>query len=223
MRYRWIERCAPETYLQLLERGWRRFGRVFFRPACAACQECLSLRVDVESFRPNRSMRRTFARNQDLEVLVGRPGLTEAHLELYGRFHADMTARKGWHEAETDPEDYYGTFVEGHESFGYEFLYFDAGRLACVALVDVLPRALSAVYCYYEPELRARGLGVYSVLRQVELARMLRVPHLYLGYLVRGNPSMLYKERYEPNEILSGRPAPEEAPRWEQARRSPSF
>lgn len=216
MCYRWIQGCAPETYLQLLEHGWRRFGRVFFRPVCAACRECRSLRVDVGSFTPNRSMRRTLARNQDLEVLVGRPRLTESHVDLYNRYHAEMTERKGWHESEIDAEEYYSTFVEGCESFGYEFLYFAAGKLAGVALVDVLPRAISAVYCYYEPELRSRGLGVFSVLRQIELARMLRIPHLYLGYLVRGNPSMLYKERYEPNEILDGRPGLGETPRWQQ-------
>jgi len=220
MCYRWIEHCTPETYLDMLERGWRRFGRVFFRPVCAACRECRSLRIDVEQFKPSRSMRRAEKRNGDLDVAVGRPTVSDQHLELYHRYHDDMSARKGWREADIAPYDYYRTFVEGHEGFGYEFLYFLGGQLAAVALIDVLPRAVSAVYCYYDPDLRPRSLGVYSVLRQVDFARMLGVPYLYLGYRVEGNASMAYKARYRPHEILAGRPGAEETPLWQPGGKS---
>ncbi len=95
LRYRIIHRCTPDTYQSLLERGWRRFGRVFFRPACTACQECRSLRVDVERFRPNRSMRRTAKRNRDLEVGLRRAVVSEEHRELYDSYHRDMAERNG--------------------------------------------------------------------------------------------------------------------------------
>ena len=36
----------------LLERGWRRFGPIYFRPACAACTECVSLRIVAARFSP---------------------------------------------------------------------------------------------------------------------------------------------------------------------------
>ena len=206
MRYRVIDDCAPGTYQSLLERGWRRFGRVFFRPACAACQEYRSLRIDVESFRPNRSMRRTLARNRDLQVGLRRVAVSDRHLELYDRYHRDMARRRGWSEKSMTLLDYYQTFVDGRQDFGHEMLCFDGPRLVAVALVDVLPRSLSAVYCYYEPASRARALGVYSILRQVELARDRGVPHLYLGYWIEGNRSMRYKANYRPHEILDGRP-----------------
>ncbi len=214
LRYRIIHRCTPETYQSLLERGWRRFGRVFFRPACAACQECRSLRVDVERFRPNRSMRRTAKRNRDLEVGLRRAVVSEEHRELYDSYHRDMAERKGWTEKSITLLEYYRTFVDGRQDFGHEMLCFEGDRLVAVALVDVLPRAVSAVYCYYESELRTRALGVYSVMRQVDLARQLGVPYLYLGYWIEGNPSMRYKANYRPHEILAGRPGLDDDARW---------
>ncbi len=78
----------------------------------------------------------------------------------------------------------------------------------------MLPRAASAVYAFYEPELRSRSLGVYSILRQIELARANGLPHLYLGYRVSGNPSMSYKANYRPHQILRGRPELDERPEW---------
>ncbi len=213
-RYRYVENCSQETYARMLERGWRRFGRLFFRPACAACDECLSLRIDVDRFRPNRSMRRNLHRNRDLEVLLRPASLTAEHLELYGRYHADMTQRKGWSEKGADPFDYFHGFVEGREDFGYEMLYLLGDQLLGVALVDLLPAAVSAVYCYYEPSERDRGLGVYSVLQQIALARSRDIALLYLGYWIRDSPSMCYKSLYRPHALLRGRPPFDERPEW---------
>ena len=73
---------------------------------------------------------------------------------------------------------------------------------------------MSAVYCYYEPELRHRSLGVYAVLQQIELARERGLPYLYLGYWIQGNDSMRYKANYRPHAILEGRPGVEEEAVW---------
>src|SRR4051812_26649951 len=48
MDYRFIVELSPEAYDEMLQRGWRRNGNFFFRPACPACSECKSLRVPVQ-------------------------------------------------------------------------------------------------------------------------------------------------------------------------------
>lgn len=224
IRYRLIESCAPETYARMLERGWRRFGRVFFRPVCAACEECRSLRLEVERFQPSRSMRRNLERNSDLEIILRPASVSFDHLALYNRYHADMEQRKGWREKAITPIDYVRTFVDGRQGFGHEILYVADDRLLGVALVDILapdpPRisgAISAVYCYYEPRERRRGLGIFSVLQHLELARARGIRHVYLGFWVEGNASMRYKAAYRPHEILRGRPAAGETPEWERS------
>ena len=221
MRYRLIQNCSSATYQELLEHGWRRFGTLFFRPICAACQECRSLRVDTGTFRPNRSMRRTLKKNADLEMTVGAPSVSLEHLELYDRYHAAQSRRKGWPEKASEAFDYFLTFVQGHEDFGHELQFRLDGRLMMVSLVDVLPRALSAVYTYYDPEARRRALGVASVLRQIELATSRGIPHVYLGFWVEGNPSMRYKAGYAPHELLVGRPELDEAPEWHRVEEPP--
>ena len=216
MRYREIENCSAATYMHMLERGWRRFGTLFFRPSCALCQECMSLRVDLERFRPSRSMRRVLRRNQDLQVVVQRPTLSRQHLDLYDRYHADMATRKDWPQRVAEPVDYLLTFVQGHQDYGHEILFFDQRQLVAVALVDVLPRAVSAVYTFYDPAARWRSPGVYSVLREMELARSRGVPFVYLGYRVAANLSMSYKARYRPHQLLVARPEIDEQPEWRE-------
>lgn len=213
-RYRLIDHCTAETYQRMLERGWRRFGRLFFRHACAACQECRSLRVEVESFRSSRTHRRIERRNRDLRIVLQHPTLTHEHLDLYDRYHEDMSRRKGWPERFSEPFDYYLTFVQGAGEYGYEILYLRGERLVCIALVDILPRAVSAVYAFYDPTERSRSLGTFSILKQIEIARSRNIPHFYLGYWIAGNPSMTYKASYAPHQILEGRPAFNERPEW---------
>lgn len=215
MHYRAIEHCTSEAYMRMLQRGWRRFGRVFFRPVCEACEECRSLRIPVDDFRPNRSMRRAWKANEDLGVHLRRPSMTDQHLKLYGRYHADMAERKAWREKEVAPFEYYYTFVDAQGEFGHELLFVDPEhRLLGVALVDILPKAISAVYCFYEPLERHRSLGVYSVLRQIELAKQRGISHLYLGYWVEPNASMSYKARYRPHELLTARCEDDTEPDW---------
>lgn len=217
--YRRLEHCSPADYAALLERGWRRFGQVFFRPACLRCMACVSLRVDVEAFAPDRSMVRTLRRNRDLSILMRSPRISSAHLDLYQRYHDDMAARKGWETRGIDAYDYFDTFVAGAGRHAWEMLVFAGIELVSVALVDRLPHALSSVYCFYAPEHRDRGLGVFAVLSQIAWARELGLPYLYLGYRVEENPSMRYKARYRPHDLLDGRPEAGETPSWRRADR----
>jgi arginine-tRNA-protein transferase len=48
----------------------------------------------------------------------------------------------------------------------------------------------------------------------LSLARERGIPHVYLGYRVLGCASMRYKATFRPHELLLGRPAPDEEPRW---------
>src|SRR5262249_542683 len=105
---------AAEEYMARMAQGWRRFGHMIFRPRCANCAACRSLRVLVDKFRPNRSQRRAWAANApDVEVVVGEPSVTRAKLRLYDQYHAWQTTHKSWplHPAK-DEETYESSFVE---------------------------------------------------------------------------------------------------------------
>jgi len=212
-----VPALSPEAYQDLLSRGWRRFGWRFFRPACPACTRCRSLRVPVDRFRPSRSQRRTMRRNSEIRAVVREPTVTSEHLALYNAYHADMHLRRGWPSQALSAELYEDTFVRGGGGCAREFLYLDRDTLIGVALVDVLPQALSSVYFFHDPRLRASGLGVYSILKQLEFASSQGIPHQYLGYWVPECQSMAYKSQFRPYELLEEYPTERESPIWTQA------
>lgn len=199
-----VSNLTAEEYQALLLRGWRRFGGVLFRPRCPACQACQSIRVDVQRFRPNRSQRRTWGFNWEaIKPRIGPPEITPAKLRLYDRFHAFQAERLGWPDhPPKDADSYLESFVN-NPAFTQEWCYYLQGRLVGIGYVDELPAGLSAIYFFYDPALRDRGLGVFNVLCLLERAWELALPYLYLGYYVAGCRSLVYKAGYRPNQVLA--------------------
>src|SRR5271167_2887164 len=97
---------TPPELDDLLERGWRRFGPIYFRPVCSACSECVSLRVQADRFAPSKSQRRAERACTSLRRVVGPPRVDEARLALYGRWHASREEGRGW-EANPQTRDRY--------------------------------------------------------------------------------------------------------------------
>ena len=192
-----LEPCPPGLYHALMDLNFRRMGHAFYRPACASCQECRALRVDAALFRPSRAQRRCRARNADLELEISRPRRDDERLALYRRY---LEARHDGRMEGSAPE--FEAFLARSPVDTIELSFRDAGRLVAVGIADVEPLALSAVYCYFDPELGSRSLGVLNVLRLVEEAWRQARPYVYLGYYVRDCPSMSYKALYQPCEVL---------------------
>jgi arginine-tRNA-protein transferase len=198
-----VEALDEPTYERLMDYGFRRSGRVVYRPRCRACQACKPVRVVTRTFRRTRSLRRMWAKNHDLRVSVAQPRITAEKYTLYSRY---LEARH---------DDAMGRSFESFEGFLYdspirtlEFCYYLDGRLVGVSIADVCPTGLSSVYMYSEPALARRSLGTFSVLWEIDWCREMSLTYYYLGYYVEGSRTMSYKARFRPNEILA------EAGRW---------
>lgn len=211
-RYFYIKDCTTYLYCALLERGWRRFGNYFFVPTCPTCDACISIRQDCESFVFSKSHKRIL--KSPLSLQVTRPRVSEAHLNLYDKYHQKMKEKKGWEYQGITLDIYYDTFVQGFLEFGYEFDYYLGNQLVGVAYVDILPVAISAVYCYYDHDYQHFSIGTYSILKQIEVAKRYNIKYLYPGYWIQNHISMGYKERFKPFEILCNRPDLHENPLW---------
>jgi leucyl-tRNA---protein transferase len=211
---------SPEELSLLLARGYRRFGFAYFRPTCI-CLACDSLRVPVADFVPSKSQRRALRGAQDLEVRWNVPQIDQQRVELYSKWHRARETSRGWRPLADDAEEAGGDdpFASYAESFcvphpcARELSYWLDGRLVAVGIVDAAADALSAVYCYYDPDLAARSLGVVNVIVCLQKAADLELRYVYLGYRVEACPSLRYKATFRPHELLQGRPATAE-PTW---------
>lgn len=202
LEYEQVRAMTAGEYLERMQQGWRRFGSMLFRPRCPACTACQSLRVLTEQFRPDRAQRRNRKLNEGaVQLHIGKPSVTRAKLNLYDRFHAFQTDFKGWPEHEPkDAAEYAHSFVENPFAT-WEWCYTIEQRLVGVGYVDDLPGGLSAIYFFYDPDERERGLGTWNVLNILEHARQRGIPHVYLGYYVADCRSMAYKARFGPNQV----------------------
>lgn len=206
MHYQIIDNCSAYHTQELIERGYRRFGKMFFRPICEGCEECQSIKIDVNNYSYSKSSRRVLKKAKDIKSYIQIPTMSQEHLDLFDKYHKFMKDKKDWKYQKTTPEHYYNSFVTGHEEFGYEVLYYHEDKLIGIDLIDILEDGISSIYFYYDPEYSHLSLGKLSLLLQINLARESNKKWIYLGYYVEGCPSLEYKAQYSPYLTLDGRP-----------------
>ena len=187
-----------ELYHDFMNHGFRRSGLHFYRTVCATCTECRPIRILADDHRPTKSQRRILRKNQDIEIRIDSPKFTKDKFRIYSDYLA-LQHPSGPHLSANSLKN----FLYTSPVRTLEFEYRLGRRLLAVGIVDICSRSLSSVYAFYDPAFSSRSLGTFSGIQEIVFCRAQRIPHYYLGFLVKENHSMNYKSRFKPYEILN--------------------
>ena len=160
----------------------------------------MPIRIPVDTFQPNRTLRKIAKANASLEGYRVPARATAEQFQLFQRY---QQVRHGEGDMASMSFYDYRAMVEDTpiETFIIEYRD-DEDRLLGACLADKLGDGLSAVYSFFEPGLESRSLGTYAVLWLIDRARSLGLPYVYLGYWVPQSRKMAYKARFRPSEVL---------------------
>ncbi|MEW7866496.1 arginyltransferase [Aeromonas diversa] len=192
---------SPNGYERLLSAGFRRSGNDIYRPHCPTCSACQSLRIHSQEFVPSKRQKRIRQQNRNVEVVLSYQDKPE-YYELYERYirgrHADGTMYP-------PSRSQYQGFLHCTWMPPLYMEFRQGTRLLAVAVTDLMPHSLSAMYTFFDPDEANRSLGVFAIMSQLDLAARTGRSWVYLGYLVEHCQKMSYKSQYRPHELLIGK------------------
>lgn len=198
------DEVTPRQLDRLLEQGWRHFGTYFFRYNFGFYEldirAVIPLRIRLADFTLSKSQRRNLRQNADLRVEIGPIQVTPEAEELFDRHKRRFKSGV--------PSSVYDFLSPEPASFpceGRQAAVFDADTLVAVSYFDVGQTSCSGVYAMFEPDLAWRGLGTFTMLKEIEFAARSEKTFYYQGYSYSGNSFYDYKRRFRGTECFDWR------------------
>jgi arginyl-tRNA--protein-N-Asp/Glu arginylyltransferase len=175
--------------------GWWYLGPVFFRRAYIEWGGRLAplqhLRLRLNHFRPSDSQRRTLRRNADLEVRVRPAQIDDERRELFNRHKirfSDSIPR--------DLEDFLGPSPSTNPVPAMEFGVYLQDRLVAASYLARGVNSVASLYCIFDPEESRRGLGIFTMLSEIQWAKEQGCKLYYPGYALLEPSPMDYKKTF---------------------------
>lgn len=193
---------SSSTVEQLISYGFRHFGNFWFKPQCPSCRKCRGISIDCENFTPTKSQRKLLRKNSDLRFSVHEVKIDKEHLDLINRYHKYQATTFSWREQEFTQESYAESFVH-HMNTAKEYQVRNSeGALCAVGIIDCTEELQSSVYLYYDPSYRKKSIGIWTILKEIELCQKRGRRWLHLGLFNKEARTLNYKGNFHPYELL---------------------
>lgn len=194
------QQVSPFEMDFLLAEGWRNFGTYFFRHNIGVFRgdfrRVIPLRIRLADFTLSKSQRRNLERNKDLKIVI-RPILIDEEKEEL--FHRHKT------RFEEYPPDSIYVFLSREPatipSEAFEICAYKQEKLLAVSFFNEGLESVSGIYAMFDPTEIRRGLGIFTMLLEIQYALNNGKRFYYQGYVYEGNSFYDYKKRFRALEM----------------------
>lgn len=190
-------------YQQLIAYNFRRSGNQIYRPHCASCNACQSLRIPAAQFQASKAQRRILNKAEranwhyQLAAAVVTAEEYQSLFALFNRYIEYKHADGSMFPATTEQLD--SLLNSSWQPIRLLKLY-QAAQLVAVSIIDELANSYSAVYTFFAPEAAHFSPGKLAVLYLLAEAKTSERQFVYLGYQVDGCRKMAYKTEFKPHQ-----------------------
>lgn len=195
------EHVPPETMDELWSKGWRHFGQDFFRYSVGivddGLRQVIPLRIRLDQHRPTKSQRRNLRRNADLICTIRPFEISADAVELFDRHRKRFT--------ENVPSSLLDFLPPSGNLSPCEIMELRVERenaLLAMSYFSLGRSSTSGIYAMFEPAELRRGLGIFTLLKELEYAKESKRDLYYLGYSYDGRSFYDYKKQFSGTEAF---------------------
>lgn len=195
----YADAITPGQLDLLLADAWRHFGTHFFRYNLGIYHDeirrVIPLRIRLADFQSSKSQRRNLRNNSDLRVEIRPIKITPESEDLFQRHKQRFD-----HGLPTSIYDFLSIEPASIPCEAREVAVYDNDRLVAVSYFDLGLTTTSGIYAAFDPEMRKRGLGIFTMLKEIEFSINAGKDFYYQGYAYEGESFYDYKKRFAATE-----------------------
>ena len=185
---------------ELTQNGFRRNQDHMYIPICQKCNLCKSSRINLKKFTFSKSNNRNLKINSDLNLVNKLNNLDSKRYDLFKKYcHIRHNESQMKSMGEKDFEIFF--YFSKNKNKVYDLVDNNLTLYGSI-LVDILNDGRSAVYSFFDPTEKRRGLGKNMILKLIEKLLKENITYLYLGYWVENCSKMNYKLKFNNVELF---------------------
>ncbi len=185
---------------KLSRSGFRRSYDHMYIPHCDSCNQCISSRINLKKFNYTKSTLRNLKVNSDLSLSFNTQNIKKERYELFIKY-CSLRHNNGQMQY-MSIEEFENFFHNNNNDTTIIDLIDPKQNLYGSILLDTLEDGYSAVYSFFNPYSKKRGLGKNLILRSLDLLKLNNKNNLYLGYWVKDSNTMNYKSYFKGLELF---------------------